>query len=235
MSRAIRSQNAQVAAGRIGAQPNPITPADLGHRAGQGAALVAGGIRRRSCCAPIRTARLCGLRDVARVEVGGESYNFSTRLNGKPTRRHRRAAVADRQRHGDVRRRSRRRMDELSAFFPAGLEYSIPYDTSPFVKVSIEKVLHTLLEAMVLVFLVMFLFLQNIRYTIIPTLVVPVALLGTCARDAGDGLLDQRADHVRHGAGDRHSGRRRDRRRRERRAHHGGGGAVAARKRPARR
>src|SRR5690606_29936893 len=61
------------------------------------------------------------------------------------------------------------------------LEYSIPYDTSPFIEISIEKVVHTLIEAVVLVFLVMFLFLQNIRYTIIPTLVVPVALLGTCA------------------------------------------------------
>ena len=75
----------------------------------------------------------------------------------------------------------RAKMDELSRFFPAGIEYAIPYDTSPFVEVSIEKVLHTLIEAVVLVFLVMFLFLQNFRYTIIPTLVVPVALLGTCA------------------------------------------------------
>ncbi len=73
------------------------------------------------------------------------------------------------------------RMDELAKFFPQGLEYSVPYDTSPFVAVSIEKVLSTLVEAVALVFIVMFLFLQNIRYTIIPTLVVPVALLGTCA------------------------------------------------------
>jgi multidrug efflux pump len=72
-------------------------------------------------------------------------------------------------------------MDELAKFFPTGLEYAIPYDTSPFVKVSIEKVVHTLLEAMVLVFAVMFLFLQNFRYTIIPTIVVPVALLGSFA------------------------------------------------------
>src|SRR5690606_23310406 len=71
--------------------------------------------------------------------------------------------------------------EELARFFPPGLEYDIPYDTSPFVEISIEKVLHTLVEAVVLVFLVMFLFLQNFRYTIIPTLVVPVALLGTCA------------------------------------------------------
>ncbi|BCQ62461.1 hypothetical protein PBOI14_42110 [Pseudomonas sp. Boi14] len=75
----------------------------------------------------------------------------------------------------------RAKMDELSRYFPAGVEYKIPYDTSPFVKVSITKVLYTLAEAMVLVFLVMFLFLQNIRYTLIPTLVVPVALMGTFA------------------------------------------------------
>ncbi len=72
-------------------------------------------------------------------------------------------------------------MDELSRYFPAGVQYTIPYDTSPFVKVSITKVVYTLGEAMLLVFAVMFLFLQNIRYTLIPTLVVPVALMGTFA------------------------------------------------------
>ncbi|MGH8346835.1 MAG: efflux RND transporter permease subunit, partial [Pseudomonas sp.] len=75
----------------------------------------------------------------------------------------------------------RAKMDELKRYFPANVEYSIPYDTSPFVKVSITKVVYTLLEAMLLVFAVMFLFLQNIRYTLIPTLVVPVALMGTFA------------------------------------------------------
>ncbi len=75
----------------------------------------------------------------------------------------------------------KKRMTELATNFPPGVEFAIPYDTSPFVKVSIEKVLHTLGEAMVLVFLVMFLFLQNLRYTLIPAIVVPVALLGTCA------------------------------------------------------
>ena len=72
-------------------------------------------------------------------------------------------------------------MDELSKFFPPGVKYDIPYDTSKFVKISIEEVVKTLLEAIVLVFLVMYLFLQNIRYTIIPTIVVPVALMGTFA------------------------------------------------------
>src|SRR3546814_5709908 len=72
-------------------------------------------------------------------------------------------------------------MAELACFFPPGIQYDVPYDTAPFVEVSIEKVLHTLLEAIGLVFVVMLLFLQSFRYTIIPTLVVPVALLGTCA------------------------------------------------------
>ncbi|MBN8984577.1 MAG: efflux RND transporter permease subunit, partial [Rhizobiales bacterium] len=73
------------------------------------------------------------------------------------------------------------KMQELSKFFPANIKYELPYNITPVVKASIEKVVHTLIEAVVLVFLVMFLFLQNFRYTIIPTIVVPVALLGTCA------------------------------------------------------
>src|SRR5262249_15504140 len=73
----------------------------------------------------------------------------------------------------------RAKMDELSRYFPAGVKYDIPYDTSLFVQISIEEVVKTLLEAVVLVFLVMYLFLQNIRYTLIPTIVVPVALMGT--------------------------------------------------------
>src|ERR1700744_4509138 len=72
-------------------------------------------------------------------------------------------------------------MKELSRFFPAGIAYDIPYNVTPVVEASIEKVIHTLIEAVMLVFVVMFLFLQNFRYTIIPTIVVPVALLGTCA------------------------------------------------------
>ncbi|MCL8396399.1 efflux RND transporter permease subunit, partial [Pseudomonas aeruginosa] len=73
------------------------------------------------------------------------------------------------------------RLQELSATFPKDIEYSVPYDTSKFVEVAINKVLMTLVEAVVLVFLVMWLFLQNIRYTLIPTVVVPVCLLGTLA------------------------------------------------------
>ena len=176
---AIGAQNAQVAAGSIGAQPNPITqqiaaPVIIKGQLSSPEEFGAIVLRANPDGSAVR------LRDVARVEVGGESYSFTTRLNGKPS-----AAIGVQlSPTGNAMETSaaiQARMDELSAYFPNGLEYSIPYDTSPFVKVSIEKVLHTLLEAVGLVFLVMFLFLQNIRYTIIPTIVVPVALLGTCA------------------------------------------------------
>ena len=179
INNAISTQNSQVAAGRIGARPNPIdqqiaatvlvkgqlsTPEEFG-------AIV---LRANPDGSSVR------LRDVARIEVGAESYNFSTQINGRPA-----AALAVQLSPTgnamDTAAAVRAKMDELAEYFPPGIEYVVPYDTSPFVAVSIEKVIHTLIEAIVLVFAVMFLFLQNFRYTIIPTLVVPVALLGTCA------------------------------------------------------
>ncbi|WP_454852999.1 multidrug efflux RND transporter permease subunit [Rhizobium binxianense] len=176
---AIEAQNAQVSAGRIGAQPNPITQQTSATVLVQGQLTSPGEfgaivLRANPDGSSVR------LRDVGRVEVGGESYNFSSRLNGKPS-----AAIGVQlSPTGNALSTSegvRSTMKELSRYFPPGLEYEVPYDTTPFVEVSIEKVLHTLAEAMVLVFIVMFLFLQNIRYTLIPTIVVPVALLGTCA------------------------------------------------------
>ncbi|MFA5538561.1 MAG: efflux RND transporter permease subunit [Gemmobacter sp.] len=176
---AIRSQNAQVAAGRIGAEPsldtNRITASVLVHgqltSPEEFGAIV---LRANPDGSSVR------LRDVARVEIGGESYNFASRLDGRPS-----AAIGVQlSPSGNAMATStaiRAKMAELGAFFPEGIEYDIPYDTSPFVAASIEKVFITLLEAMGLVFLMMFLFLQNIRYTLIPTLVVPIALLGTCA------------------------------------------------------
>ncbi|WP_289032256.1 efflux RND transporter permease subunit [uncultured Roseibium sp.] len=118
------------------------------------------------------------LRDVARVEIGAESYTTAARFNGNPT-----AGMAIQLASGanalDTAERVKAKLEEVSAFFPEGVEYVVPYDTTPFVKISIEEVVSTLVEAIVLVFLVMFLFLQNLRATLIPTLAVPVVLLGT--------------------------------------------------------
>ncbi|SDU18391.1 efflux RND transporter permease subunit [Stappia sp. ES.058] len=176
---AIQTQNAQVAAGRIGAQPNPVTQQI------SATVLVKGQLTSaEEFGAIVLRANPDGstvrLSDVARVEIGGESYNFSTRLNGQPS-----AAIGVQlSSTGNALATSesvRAKMEELAQFFPPGIAYEIPYDTSPFVEASIEKVIYTLFEAVGLVFVVMFLFLQSFRYTVIPTLVVPVALLGTCA------------------------------------------------------
>jgi multidrug efflux pump len=176
---AITAQNAQVAAGQIGAEPNPITQ-DL-----TATVLVQGQLQTPQQFGDIilranPDGSAVRLKDVARVEQGAESYNFTSRLNGQPS-----AAIAIQlSSTGNavaVSNAVNEKMKELSRFFPKGIEYSVPYDTSPFVSASIEKVIHTLIEAVALVFVVMFIFLQNFRYTVIPTLVVPVALLGTCA------------------------------------------------------
>ncbi|WP_448632703.1 MULTISPECIES: multidrug efflux RND transporter permease subunit [Pseudomonas fluorescens group] len=176
---AIVAQNAQVSAGSIGDLPARTTQEMTA------TVLVKGQLSTPEEFADIvlkanpdgSTVRI---GDVARVEVGSQEYQFSTRLNGKPS-----TAVGVQLSPGanalNTATLVRTKMDELSRYFPAGVEYKIPYDTSPFVKVSITKVVYTLGEAMLLVFAVMFLFLQNIRYTLIPTLVVPVALMGTFA------------------------------------------------------
>ena len=120
------------------------------------------------------------LKDVARVELGTENYGFNSRLDGKPAV----ALAVQLTSTANAMATAKAvyaKMDELEAFLPAGVKWSAPYDTSKFVKISIEKVVHTLLEAIVLVFIVMLIFLQNIRYTLIPTVVVPIALLGTFA------------------------------------------------------
>ena len=179
ITNAITAQNAQVTAGRIGASPNmpgqqisAIVNVQGQLRSPQEFGEII--LRANPDGSAVR------LRDVARVEVGGENYNFASRLNGRPsanvgiqlTPTGNALATAE---------QVRATMEDLSRYFPPGLSYEVSYDTTPFVEVSIERVVHTLLEAIVLVFIVMFLFLQNVRYTIIPTLVVPVALLGACA------------------------------------------------------
>jgi len=119
------------------------------------------------------------LKDVGRVELGAQDYNTGTELNGKPM-----AGMAIQLRTGAnalaTAEGVNARMKELARSLPADVAWSIPYDTTPFITVSVEEVIKTLVEAMVLVFLVMFLFLQNWRATVIPTLVVPIALAGAC-------------------------------------------------------
>ncbi|MGU5541642.1 efflux RND transporter permease subunit [Aeromonas hydrophila] len=118
------------------------------------------------------------LKDVARVELAGESYDAEALYNGQST-----AAVAIKLATGanalDTAEKVRGKLNELSTYFPANMKIVYPYDTTPFVKISIEEVVQTLVEAIFLVFCVMYLFLQNFRATLIPTIAVPVVLLGT--------------------------------------------------------
>ena len=179
VSSAISTQNALVAGGTLGDLPSPSTQQIA-------ATVVVNGqltspeqfgnivLRANKDGSSVR------LRDVARIEVGGQSYATSGRLDGKPSSFIGVQLTPTANALGTATA-VHKKMDELSKYFPAGVKYTIPYDTSKFVKISIEEVVKTLFEAIILVFLVMYLFLQNIRYTLIPTIVVPVALLGTFA------------------------------------------------------
>jgi multidrug efflux pump len=179
LSQAIEQQNASIAPGRIGDEPAlpgqrltlPLTVQGQLSTPEQFAAVV---LRAGSDGAKVL------LGDVARVELGAQSYGFSNRENGLAATS---AAIQLSPGANAVLTASqvRKRLAELAPSMPAGMTYSVPFDTAPFVKVSIEKVIYTLLEAMALVFLVMFLFLQNLRYTLIPAIVAPIALLGTFA------------------------------------------------------
>jgi multidrug efflux pump len=186
VNNAIRAQNAQVSAGAIG---------DLPIVSGQSisATVVVDGqlssveqfgnivLRANADGSSVR------LKDVARIELGAQAYATSARLNGKPATgigvqlSPTGNALAAAQAVKD-------RMAELQPYFPKGVNWTIPYDSSRFIKISISQVAETLVIAVVLVFLVMFLFLQNWRYTVIPTIVVPVALLGTFATLLGLGF-----------------------------------------------
>ncbi|GAP76249.1 efflux RND transporter permease subunit [Pseudoalteromonas sp. MM17-2] len=118
------------------------------------------------------------LKDVARVELGGEDYSVMARYNGMQA-----TGIAIELATGanalDTAEAVRDRLDELKPYFPEGLKIEVPYDTTPFVELSISSVVQTLFEAVLLVFVVMYLFLQNFRATLIPTLAIPVVLLGT--------------------------------------------------------
>ncbi len=179
LSDAVSRQNAQIAPGRVGDAPTapgqrvtiPLTVQGQLSTPAQFAAIV---LRAN----PDGSKVVLG--DVARVELGAQSYGFSNREDGRPAAG---AAVQLSPGANAVRTANaiQTRLDELSASMPAGIRYTMPFNTAPFVKISIQKVVQTLLEAMVLVFAVMFLFLQDIRYTLIPAIVAPIALVGTFA------------------------------------------------------
>ena len=117
------------------------------------------------------------VKDVARVELGAQDYSILARLDGNPT-----AAIGIKLQPGanalDTARATRAKMEELARYFPKGIAWDVPYDTTPFIDISIKEVVKTLLEAIALVFVVMYLFLENFRATLIPTIVVPISLVG---------------------------------------------------------
>ena len=177
VTQAIEQQNAQVAPGRVGDAPTlpgqrvtvPLTVQGQLSTPEQFAAIV--------LKAGTDGSKVV-LGDVARVELGAQSYAFANRENGRVAT----SAAIQLSPGANAVRTAQAVQDllaELARTMPAGMEVSVPFNTAPFVKISIEKVLHTLAEAMVLVFAVMFLFLQNVRYTLIPAIVAPIALLGT--------------------------------------------------------
>ncbi|MFM5693111.1 efflux RND transporter permease subunit [Aeromonas veronii] len=174
---AIKAQNAQVAFGKLGGTPSVEDQQFTATIMGQ---------TRLSTVEQFNDILLrvnqdgskVRLKDVARVELAGESYDAEALYNGQST-----AAVAIKLATGanalDTAEKVRAKLDELSDYFPANMKIVYPYDTTPFVKISIEEVVQTLIEAIFLVFCVMYLFLQNFRATLIPTIAVPVVLLGT--------------------------------------------------------
>ena len=179
VSSAISTQNAQISAGSLGALPNVSGQTITATITAEGQLKTAeefGNIIVRSNTDGSNVY----LKDVARVELGSQEYATSTRLNGKPAV----GMAVMLSNKGNAMATAaavRERMDELQKFFPGDMKWDAPYDTSKFVSISIKKVVQTLAEAILLVFVVMFLFLQNIRYTLIPTIVVPISLLGAFA------------------------------------------------------
>ncbi len=176
---AVQAQNAQVSAGQIGAQPAPksqMLNATVSVQSRLQTPEQFGAIRLKTTTA----GAVVRLRDVARVELGAENYGFDVQYNGKPASGFgvRLAAGANAL---DTVELVKARAQEIGKTLPADVKVIYPYDTTPFVRLSVEQVIHTLIEAVVLVFLVMFLFLQNWRATLIPTIAVPVVLLGTFA------------------------------------------------------
>ncbi len=173
---AVRAQNVLLAVGEVNQPPAPkgmeyaatvITRGRLSTPEEFGAVVV----RSQPDGSMVR------VRDVARVELGAQDYSIFARLDGQPN-----AAIAIKVAPGanalDTAKAVRARLQELERYFPKGVKWEVPYDTTPFIDISISEVVHTLIEAVFLVFIVMYLFLENFRATLIPTIVVPVALVG---------------------------------------------------------
>lgn len=179
ISAAINQQNVQIAPGRIGDAPTisgqkvtvPLTVQGQLQTPEEFAAIV---------LKSTQEGAMVVIGDVARVELGAQSYGFKNREDGKPS-----SGVAVQLAPGANAVKTadaiESRLAELQASMPADMHISVPFNNAPFVKISIHKVIYTLIEAMILVFLVMFLFLQKVRYTLIPAIVAPIALLGTLA------------------------------------------------------
>ena len=179
VSSAISTQNAQISAGSLGALPNVSGQTITATITAEGQLKTAEEFGNIIVRANTDGSNVY-LKDVARVELGSQEYATSTRLNGKPAV----GMAVMLSNKGNAMATAaavRERMDELQKFFPGDMKWDAPYDTSKFVSISIKKVVQTLAEAILLVFVVMFLFLQNIRYTLIPTIVVPISLLGAFA------------------------------------------------------
>ena len=222
--KAIQQQSQQVTAGQVGAPPAPsgqvfqytvnvegrlADPAEFGNIIVKVDSANGGQITR--------------VKDVGRVELGAQTYSQSSRLNGKPS-----AGIAIYQLPTanalNVASLVNAKMAELSKSFPQGLTYTVPFDTTRFVNASIHEVYKTLIEAAVLVLIVILVFLQDWRATLVPATTVPVTIIGAFAAMAALGFHGQSLHVVRDHFGDRHRGRRRDRR--------GGGRGTPYRARP---
>ena len=176
---AIKAQNAQVAVGQLGGAP-AVQGQVLNATVNAQSMLQTPEQFRNIFLKNTTSGAQVRLGDVARVELGSDNYQFDSKFNGKPA-----GGIAIKLATGanalDTAAAVEERLSELRKNYPEGLEDTLAYDTTPFIKLSIESVVHTLIEAVILVFIVMFLFLQNWRATVIPTLAVPVVVLGTFA------------------------------------------------------
>ncbi len=176
---ALRAYNVEISAGQFGG-----APAVEGQR--MNASIIVQSLlktREEFAAIPIRTnpdGSVVRVRDVARTELGTETYDIEGYYNGKPA-----SGLAIRQAAGanalDTANAVKAKLEEMSRYFPPGMKVVYPYDTTPFIQVAIDEVVMTLFEAILLVFLVMYLFLGNLRATLIPTIAVPVVILGTFA------------------------------------------------------